>query len=57
MGSCSRVPHMPEDIPEECELYIEGNTHAVAYANVYQLGPNIHNQVLHNDMVRVTVTK
>lgn len=46
-----------EDIPEECELYIDGNTHVVAYANVYRLGANIHNQVLNNDMVRVAITK
>ena len=29
----------------------------VAHANVYNLGPTIHNQVLTNDMVRVVVTK
>jgi hypothetical protein len=47
----------PRDIPEECELYIDGNTNIVAYANVYRLGTNIHNQVLNNDMVRVSVIK
>ncbi|XP_058726832.1 uncharacterized protein LOC131598230 [Vicia villosa] len=60
-GTCSEVPHIQdddqEDIPEECELYIDGNTRVVAYANVYMLGPNIQNQVLNNDMVRVAVTK
>lgn len=61
-GSCCAVPSIPEDeeeedIPEECELYVDNNHHIVAYANVYKLGPTIHNQLLDNDMVRVAVTK
>ncbi|XP_024638794.1 uncharacterized protein [Medicago truncatula] len=55
-GSCSNVQSMPEeDIPKECELYIDGSI--VAYANMYNLGPTIHNQVPTNDMVRVSITK
>jgi hypothetical protein len=60
-GSCSAVPPIPEDdeedIPEECELYVDNKHHIVAYADVYKLGPTIHNQLLDNDMVRVAVTK
>lgn len=60
--SCSTVPQTPDDeedidIPEECELYVDGSNYVVAHANVYNLGPTIHNQVLANDMVRVAVTK
>ncbi|XP_058766677.1 uncharacterized protein LOC131640284 [Vicia villosa] len=56
----SVMPHTPHDevdILEKCELYIDGNTNVVAYANVYNLGSIIHNQVLNNDMLRVAVTK
>lgn len=60
-GSCTAVPPIPEDdeedIPEECELYVDNKHHIVAYADVYKLGPTIHNQLLDNDMVRVAVTK
>jgi hypothetical protein len=59
-GSCSAVRHIPEDeedIPDECELYVDNNHHIVAYANVYNLGPTIHNQPLDNDMARVAITK
>jgi len=59
-GNCSIIPQTPddeEDIPKECELYIDGNSNVVAHANVYNLGPTIHNQVLTNDMVRVADTK
>jgi len=60
-GSCSAAPPIPEDddedIPEECELYVDNKHHIVAYANVYKLGPTIHNQLLENGMVRVAVTK
>lgn len=58
--SCSAMPHIQEDeedIPEECGLYVDKKHHVVAYANVYKLGPTIHNQLLDNDMVRVVVTK
>ncbi|XP_045818718.1 uncharacterized protein LOC123911353 [Trifolium pratense] len=60
-GSCSAVRHIPvdedeEDIPDECELYVD-NKHHMAYANVYNLGPTIHNQLLDNDMARVAITK
>jgi len=53
-GSYSIVPQPPddeEDIPQECELYIDGSS------NVYNLGPTINSQALTNDMVRVAVTK
>lgn len=60
-GSCSAAPPIPEyddeDIPEQCELYVDNKQHIVAYANVYKLGPTIHNQLLENGMVRVAVTK
>ncbi|XP_058740299.1 uncharacterized protein LOC131612541 [Vicia villosa] len=59
-GSCSTMPHIQEDeedIPEEYELYVDKKHHVVAYANVYNLGPTIHNQLLDNDMARVAVTK
>jgi hypothetical protein len=60
-GSCSAAPPIPEDndedIPEECELYVDNKQHIVAYANVYKLGPTIHNKLLENGMVRVAVTK
>ncbi|XP_058764934.1 uncharacterized protein LOC131638393 [Vicia villosa] len=45
-GSCSAMPYIQEDdedIPEECELYVDKKLHIVAYANVYNLGPAIHN--------------
>ncbi|AES74446.1 hypothetical protein MTR_6g006270 [Medicago truncatula] len=45
------------DIPEECELYIDGSSNVAAHASVYNLGPTIHNQVLTADMVKVVVTK
>ena len=45
------------DIPEECELYIDGSSNVVAHANVYNLGPTIHDEVLTNDMVRAAITK
>jgi hypothetical protein len=59
-GSCSAVRHISEDeedIPDECELYVDGKHDIVAYANVYNLGPTIHNQMLDNDMARVAITK
>jgi hypothetical protein len=46
-----------EDIPDECELYVDDKHDIVAYANVYNLGPTIHNQMLDNDMARVAITK
>ncbi|KAI5390330.1 hypothetical protein KIW84_075586 [Lathyrus oleraceus] len=59
-GRCSTMPHIQEDeedIPEECELYVDKKHHVVAYGNVYKLGPTIHNQLLDNDMARLVVTK
>lgn len=59
-GSCSTMPHIQEDeedIPKECELYVDNKHHVVAYVNVYKLGPTIHNQLLDNDMARAVVTK
>jgi hypothetical protein len=58
-GSSSIVPPIPEDdeIPEQCELYVDNLFHPVAYGNVYKLGPTIHNQILENDMVRVVVSE
>lgn len=56
-GNYSAMPHIQEDIPEECELYVDKKHHVVAYVNVYKLGPTIHNQLLDNDMARVVVTK
>ena len=58
-GSSSVVPPIPEEdeIPERCELYVDDFLHAVAYGNIYKLGPTIHNQILENDMVRVVVSE
>ncbi|CAJ2660611.1 unnamed protein product [Trifolium pratense] len=58
-GSSSVVPPIAEEdeIPEQCELYVDNLFHPVAYGNVYKLGPTIHNQMLENDMVRVAVSE
>lgn len=54
---CSTDNEEGMDIPEECELYIDGSSNVAAHASVYNLGPTIHNQVLTADMVKVVVTK
>ncbi|KAK2370751.1 hypothetical protein QL285_083768 [Trifolium repens] len=58
-GSSSIVPPIPgeDEIPEECELYVDNLFHPVAYGNVYKLGRTIHNQILENDMVKVVVSE
>ncbi|CAL5200316.1 unnamed protein product [Lathyrus oleraceus] len=58
-GNHSIEPPIPEEdeIPKQCELYVDNLIHAVAFGNVYKLGPTIHNQLLENDMVRVVVNE
>ncbi|XP_058780070.1 uncharacterized protein LOC131653803 [Vicia villosa] len=58
-GSHSIEPPITEEdeIPKQCELYVDNLIHAVAFGNVYKLGPTIHNQMLENDMVRVVVNE
>ncbi|CAI8592519.1 unnamed protein product [Vicia faba] len=58
-GSHSIEPPIPEEeeIPKECELYVDNLIHAVAFGSVYKLGLTIHNQMLEKDMVRVVVNE
>ncbi|XP_058753581.1 uncharacterized protein LOC131626757 [Vicia villosa] len=58
-NSHSTVLSIPEEdeIPEQCELYVDNLIHAVAYGTVYKLGPTIHKQLLEKDSVRVVVNE